>query len=120
MPKVKFQEGSHTAAENAEFDKKYANLTPEEIKAQYEQTLEENARARVLADVTRKNRPGYLDQRRGLLLGFCKKAIAPHRTAACLMCCEELVYKGDEKAGTVICPDCGLSISFTDLDKIKV
>lgn len=114
----RFREGDFTEAEK-EAMRTSPRLSHEELQKRQVQRDNERSLAEKLVEITRKSRPRFRDTRQAQLYELCKKAVAPHRTAYCMICQADLDYQGSDQKCRVYCPDCGINIEFTDLDKIK-
>ena len=119
MAKEDFREGIASQEKNAELIKRLSKLSPEELKQERLQIAKELKLIDKLVIQIRKDRPEFRDSKQPQLYELCKKSIAPHKMAFCMLCCEDLKYEGNDKKCRVYCPDCGVDIEFTDLDKFK-
>ena len=114
----RFREGDLTSAEK-EALRKGSGLSHEDLQKQLAQRDNEHYITEKLMEITRKEQPKFRDTWQAQLYELCKKAIAPHRTAYCMICESDLEYQGNDKKCRVYCPECGVDIEFTDLDKFK-
>ena len=119
MAKEHFTEGIASQKKIAELVKEFSQMSPEEFRLEKERVDREEKLAFKLVETTRKEHPGFRDTKKGQLLELCRKAITPRDEAYCMICHTGLEYQGNDKKCKVYCPECGVDIEFTDLNKFK-